>query len=238
MIDTSTNKGRIVAALLRVATHKRWHDVSLLDVAEEAGISLLDLRKEFERKSQMLSSFGHMVDAEVIRKLPRRIPGQAPRDAIFEVVMARFDVLQAYKAALKMISEWGGIDGSLLKSLLRSQTAMLQAAGIDTEGPTGKLRVAGLAGVFTRTFAVWLDDSDPGMARTMALLDRQLRSGERTLTMVDNAFDSLHRFRDRMRQRSGTSHGSDRSASTASTSPPSSEPPMGDPMTPPVTPLM
>ena len=205
MIDTLTPKGRIVAALLKLSGERPWQDIAMIDVADAAGITLVDLRKEFERKAQMLSSFGYMVDAEVLRKAPRRSASQQPRDAIFEVVMSRFDALLPYKAALKSASDGGALDGSLFKSLMRSQTAMLQAAGINTDGPRGAVRVAGLAGVFARTFRTWLDDTDPGMARTMAFLDRQLRSGERTLTLVDSACDSARRFAQIFRTGSGAS---------------------------------
>lgn len=199
MIDTLSPKGRAVAALLRLAGERRWADISMLDIADAAGMTLIELRKEFQRKAEMLSSFGHMVDEEVLRKAPRRASAQAPRDAIFEVVMSRFDALAPYKAALKSASDGGALDGSLLKSLMRSQTVMLQAAGVDTEGPGGAVRVAGLAGVFARTFRIWLDDTDPGMARTMAALDRQLRSGERTLSFVDGLCGSARRMGDMFR---------------------------------------
>ena len=216
MIDTLTPKGRIVAALLKLAGEQRWQDIAMIDIADAAGMTLVDLRKEFERKSQMLSSFGYMVDAEVLRKAPRRPASQPPRDAIFEVVMSRFDALLPYKAALKSASDGGALDGSLFKSLMRSQTAMLQAAGINTDGPRGAVRVAGLAGVFARTFHAWLADTDPGMARTMAFLDRQLRSGERTLTMLDSACDSARRFAQILRPGSRAS----------TTQPPASPPPV------------
>jgi ubiquinone biosynthesis protein COQ9 len=215
MIDQLTAKGRIVAATLRLAAERKWSDVAMLDIAEAAGMSLVEVRKEFERKSQILSSFGYMVDEEVLRKAPRRPSAQAPRDAVFEVVMSRFDALQPYRAALKSVSDGGGLDGSVLKSLMRSQTAMLQAAGVNTEGPGGAVRVAGLAGVFTRTFHAWLDDTDPGLARTMATLDRQLRSGERTLTMFDGACDSVRRFGDMLKPGNKT---------TTTTTPPTSTP--------------
>lgn len=194
MIDPLTPKGRIVSALLRLAGERKWADVSMPDIADAAGMPLVDLRKEFQRKSQMLSSFGRMVDDEVLRKAPRRLASQTPRDAIFEVVMSRFDVLAPFKAALKSAADGGALDGALLKSLMRSQSAMLQAAGVNTEGPEGALRVAGMAGAFARTFHTWLDDTDPGMARTMAFLDRQLRSGERSLAFIDGACDQARRF--------------------------------------------
>lgn len=201
MIDTLSPKGRIVSAMLKLAAERKWSEVSLADIADAAGVTLLELRREFTRKAEMLSSFGYMVDEEVLRRAPRRTGDSNHRDAVFDVVMSRFEVLQPYRAALKSASEGGALDGSVLKSLLRSQTAMLQAAGVDTEGPSGAIRVAGLAGVFTRVFAVWLDDTDPSMARTMAALDRQLRSGERTLSFVDGACDSLRQMGEMFRPR-------------------------------------
>ncbi len=199
MIDTLSPKGRIVAALMRLAAERKWQDVAMADIAESAGMTLVEVRKEFTRKAEMLSSFGYIVDEQVLQRAPKRPTAQAPRDAIFDVVMSRFDVLQPYKAALKSASDGGALDGSVLKSLMRSQAAMLQAAGVDTEGPGGGLKVAGLAGAFTRVFNVWLDDTDPGMARTMASLDRQLRSGERTVQFVDSTCASLNRMRDTLR---------------------------------------
>ena len=199
MIDITNPKGRIVAALMRLAAERKWRDIAMIDIADAAGITLLELRKEFERKGQMLSSFGYMVDAEVLRKSPRRQPNQTARDAIFDVVMSRFDALAPYKAAMKSAYDGGALDASLLKSLMRSQTIMLQAAGIITEGPPGQIRVAGLASVFTRTFHTWLDDTDPGMARTMAFLDRQLRSGERSLEFLGGLCSTARRFTDILR---------------------------------------
>ena len=48
----------------------------------------------------------------------------------------------------------------------------------------GLFRAQGLALVWARVMRVWLDDEDPGLARTMAALDKRLREAER---MVDPA---------------------------------------------------
>jgi hypothetical protein len=62
---------------------------------------------------------------------------------------------------------------------------MLQAAGIGTDGAVGALRVTGLAVTYAGVFRVWLDDDDPGHAKTMAALDRRLRRGERALSGLE-----------------------------------------------------
>ena len=64
---------------------------------------------------------------------------------------------------------------------LNSQRFMLAAAGIDTEGPLGALKLQGAVLVYANTMRTWLDDDDPALAKTMARLDRELRRGERVL---------------------------------------------------------
>jgi hypothetical protein len=107
--------------------------------------------------------------------------------------MTRFDVLAPYKAALKSMHAAGGADLSLAGPFLASMRWMLEAAGIGSEGHAGRLRMAGLASVYAGVFRVWLDDDDPGHARTMAALDRRLRRGERTLRNAEQVGSLIHR---------------------------------------------
>lgn len=189
MIDETTDKGRIIAAAMRLAAERPWGRITLLDIAERAGLKLVDLKAHFASKSAILSAFTRAIDDDMLQRTPARSEGQAARDAIFEVVMSRFDALAPYKASLRSILQPGGAppDPALARSFLCSQHWMLQAAGVSTEGPGGLARIAGLGSVYASVMRTWLDDDDPGHARTMAALDRRLRSGERTLRVVDDA---------------------------------------------------
>ena len=64
---------------------------------------------------------------------------------------------------------------------------MLEAAGIDSEGQAGQLKIQGLVFAWSRVLAVWLKDDDPGLAPTMAALDRELARGETLAARVDDA---------------------------------------------------
>ena len=185
MLDLTTMNGRIVAAALKLAGECPWSDVTLTDIAKAAQVSLLDLRRAFGSKAEILTTFVRAVDDEVLARAPERTSEQGPRDALFEVIMSRFDVLAAYKSALKSIAGSWPADPSLLSALASSQAWMLRAAGISAEGLDGQLRAAGLGAVYASVFRTWLDDDDPGLARTMAALDRRLRRGERTLSSLD-----------------------------------------------------
>ncbi len=185
MLDLTTTRGRLVSAALKLAGERPWREVTLADIAVAAQVSLVDLRRDFGSKGEILAAFVRAVDDEVLASAPERTADQPPRDALFEVIMRRFDLLAPYKPALKSIAEAWPADPALLNALAASQAWMLRAAGVSPEGIEGQLRAGGLGTVYAATFRTWLDDDDPGLARTMAALDRRLRRGERTLSMLD-----------------------------------------------------
>ena len=179
MLDQSIRKGRILAAALVCAAMKSWGDVTLLDIAEGADLPLSELRAEFATKTDIIAALLRAVDDEVLKRAAKRGEGQEKRDLLFDIIMTRFNVLGSHKAALKSIHASGAADFALAGPYLYFQHWMLQAAGIGTDGAAGALRVAGLGVAYASVFRVWLEDDDPGLAKTMAALDRRLRGIER-----------------------------------------------------------
>ncbi|HWB44311.1 MAG TPA: TetR/AcrR family transcriptional regulator [Hyphomicrobiaceae bacterium] len=194
MIDQTTQKGRVLNAALACAAQKDWAKITLLDIAEAANLRVVDLRDEFNSKESILAALLRAVDDEVLKQAPHRTKDQDPRDALFDVIMTRFDVLAPHKAALKSIYASGAADFALAGPYLASQHWMLQAAGIGTDGPLGGLRVSGLAVIYASIFRTWLEDDDPGLARTMAALDRRLRRGQSALRTIEQVGDAAYRL--------------------------------------------
>lgn len=185
MLDLSTPKGRIIAAALRLAGERPWRDVTLTDIAKAADVNLNEVRRDFDSKAEVLAAFVRAVDDEVLARAPKRAAGQSPRDAIFDVVMSRFDVMAPYRPALNSIAATWTLEPALLRALSQSQAWMLRAADIQADGLDGQLRATGLGAVYGSVFRTWLKDDDPGLARTMAALDRRLRRGEEMLSSID-----------------------------------------------------
>ena len=194
MLDMTTPRDAIIAAALRLAAERPWGQLTLAEIAQAAGTTLLGLKKEFASKGEILAAFTAAVDDEVLVRAPHRTPGQPARDALFEVVMCRFDVLAPYKAALRSVAEGAMPEPVQVRPLLVSQRWMLEAAGVASDGPEGSLKIAGLAAVYASVFRTWLADDDPGHARTMAALDRRLRRGERALGRVEALCSGVARF--------------------------------------------
>lgn len=198
MFDDFSKRSKAVRAAIDLAKERSWGDITLIGVAQAAGLDLADLRREFSCKSDIVRAFQKEVDAEVLAKAKPAGESQSPRDRLFDMLMTRFEVMQPYKPALKRISSYlccrPGESAALLCSSLASQYWMLAGSGAKLDGPGGALRVAGLASVYAKVFQIWLDDPSPSLDKTMAALDQRLARGERMLSAVDQACADMCRL--------------------------------------------
>jgi ubiquinone biosynthesis protein COQ9 len=198
MFDDFSKRSKAVQAALDLAKERSWGDIGLTDIAQAAGLSLADLRREFACKTDILRAFQAEIDAEVLAK-PRAGGGTSTaRDRVFDIVMARFEAMQPYKPALKRISSYlccrPGEAAPLLCSSLVSQYWMLEGAGAKLHGPGAAVRVTGLAAIYGKVFRVWLGDDTPSLDKTMAALDKRLGRGERMLSGVEGLCTDLCRI--------------------------------------------
>jgi hypothetical protein len=68
--------------------------------------------------------------------------------------------------------------GAMAPVFQRSMERMLDAADLDSSGPKGRLRAAGLSLVWIRAVNVWSKDHSEELGPTMAALDRALERAE------------------------------------------------------------
>jgi AcrR family transcriptional regulator len=180
---------RIVEALLALAAEKPWNEVTLEAIAGRAGVSLATLRAAFDGRVAVLREFVRGVDEKVLASIDPDLREEAPRERLFDVLFARFEQLAQHRQAIRNIGRAAGRDPLLTLELngivTISMAWMLAAAGVSSTGPGGLFRAQGLALVWARVMRVWLDDDDPGLARTMAELDKRLRQAERTIIRLD-----------------------------------------------------
>jgi hypothetical protein len=107
-------------------------------------------------------------------------------DRLFEAVMARLEAMEPHRAALIAIARSEGML-ALAPRLPRTAKALLEAAGIDTGGVRGVLRLAAMTGVWTRVVQVWRDD-EGALNRTMAEIDTQLKEINQRLGRLGAGF--------------------------------------------------
>lgn len=225
MLDDTKPKDRLVAAALRLAAERPWNDVSMHDIAEAARCTLADVRREFPSKGAILAAFTRKVDDALLERATKPKADAPARDRLFEVIMSRFDVLAPYKAGLKSIAAAKPMDLAIIKKAFASQAWMLHAAGIATDGPLGPVRVAGLASVYASVLETWLADDDPGLAKTMAALDRRLKRGEQAMDTLTGLCKTACSIAERL-----TGLGRKESGKAASTASPATDPTDNEPL--------
>lgn len=190
MFNDKSKRGKIVQAAMRLAEREGWRRITLADIAREAGVSLAAMHRRFGSKTAVLAAFVDAVDNAMLKKAGTPDMDAPARDRVFEVVMTRLDVLKPYKGAIARIrSDCRCMPGpgSARMACVALNTAqwMLTAAGIRVSGGKGCVRTTGLLCVYNRVVDIWLRDDTPDQARTMAALDRELRSGERQLKWLE-----------------------------------------------------
>jgi AcrR family transcriptional regulator len=203
------DRDKIVAAFLALLAEKRIEKIGLAEIAETAGVPLAQLRDEFASTLAILAAHLKAVDRAVLAEDVSDMEEEPPRERLFDVLMRRLEILaphrEAVRSLLRSITRNPPLAVALNGLAVRSQQWMLTAAGINASGPRGMMRAQGLALLFGSVLRTWVRDDDPGLARTMAALDRALARGQRFVGLLDDLCrvpSRICRLRGRRRRRS------------------------------------
>ncbi|HYA07407.1 MAG TPA: TetR/AcrR family transcriptional regulator [Xanthobacteraceae bacterium] len=186
----TSDRDKIIAAFLELLAAERIEQIGFAEIAETAGVSLSQLRGEFSSTLAILAAYLKSVDRAVLAGDSADLADEPARERLFDVLMRRLEVLGPHREAvhslLRSVRRNPPLALALNALAVRSQQWMLTAAGIKASGPRGMMRAQGLALLFAAVLRSWVDDEDPGLARTMAALDRALGRGQRLAGLVDD----------------------------------------------------
>jgi AcrR family transcriptional regulator len=187
-----SERERIIDALMALLAEKPIEQIGLAEIAKRAGVSLSNLRDAFSATLAILAAHMKAIDRAVLAGGDDDMAEEPPRERLFDVLMRRLEILAPHKAAVRSLLRSAARNPGLAFALnglaVRSQQWMLTAADIGAAGPRGMLRAQGLALLFTQVLRTWVHDDDPGLARTMAALDRALARGQRWSGFLDDLF--------------------------------------------------
>ena len=202
--DERSERERIIDAFMALLAEKSIEQIGLAEIAKGAGVSLSELRGAFGSTFAILAAFVKQIDRAVLAGDDADMAEEPPRERLFDVLMRRIELLAPHKAAVRSLMRSAvrnpGLAVALQGLALRSQQWMLTAADIGAAGPRGFVRAQGLALLFASVLRTWVDDDDPGLARTMAALDRALARGQRWSGLLDELC-RISAFACRMRSR-------------------------------------
>ena len=184
---SATRSSRPCSQLL---ADKPFEAIGLADIAGRAGVSLAQLRGEFASTLAILAAHMKATDRAVLAEDLSDMAEEPERERLFDILMRRLEALAPHREAIRSLLRSARRNPPLAVALnglaVRSQQWMLTAAGIGASGPRGMIRAQGLAMLFGSVLRTWVDDDDPGQARTMAALDRALARGQRFAGFLDD----------------------------------------------------
>lgn len=185
-----TDRGKIIEAFMDLLGEWPFEQIDFNDIAARAGVSLADVRGEFGSKLAILAAYIKDIDREVLASDRSDMADEPARERLFDVLMRRLEALEPYKDAIRSLLRSArsnpGLAAALNNMAVRSQQWMLAAADAPSAGTVGLIRAQGLSLMFAQVLGTFVDDDDPGHARTMARLDRALSRGEWWANALDN----------------------------------------------------
>jgi AcrR family transcriptional regulator len=183
-------RGRIIDALMALAGEEQFEHISISAICAKAGVSLADFRDFFPSKGAVLAGFSKRIDRIVLDGHSEDLAKEEAKERLFDVLMRRLDAMSPYREGLREIGQWLRRDPlsalAVNRVVVNSMRFMLEAAGIDSEGGAGAVKLQGLSLAWARVVNVWLDNDEPEFSKTMAALDRELTRGERIVGKVES----------------------------------------------------
>jgi len=187
---TGGERQRIIRAFMQLLAEKPIEQVSLTDIAKRASVTLARLRAEFDSTLSILAAQMKEIDRAVLDGIDKDMAEEPPRDRLFDVLMQRLEMLAPYKGSVRSLMHSALCNPGLALALnglaVRSMRWMLTGAGISTDSGIRAFRAQGLALIFAQVLRAWVDDDDPGLAPSMAELDRGLTRGQSWSRLLDD----------------------------------------------------
>ena len=183
-----TGDAAFVGAFFRVIARDGWRRTTMAAAAQEAGLSLTEARGRFATSAAVLRRFGQLADQAALEGAVTDGPA---RDRLFDLLMRRFDALQAQRdgvlALLRAMPSDPATALVLACSTRNSMRWMLQAAGVPATGIFGELRINGLIAVWLWAARAWERDGSDDLTGTMAALDVALLRAEQAASWLNGS---------------------------------------------------
>lgn len=178
---------RGLLAALELAATRSWDSLTLSDIAAAAGLELNDFHGVASK-----TSLGEAVEPWFDKAMSGEgiDTTDSPRERLFDVIMLRFEAMEPHRQGLLTLMDWRERNPVQLAKLLAARKASadwaLVSAGLDggEQMIPGDVRAVAVAYVMGKVERAWRKETDPGFARTMSALDKELRDLESRTKMV------------------------------------------------------
>ena len=169
---------KIAENTLEILMKKSWNSISLGQVLKNVKVKKNYIKTKFD----LLKPISKYVDCLLINNT-KSLEISSTKDMLFEVLMARFDILEANRKAFieiyKILKKNPQEFIKLLPIFLESMIITAELSKYNVNGLKGAIRLKGLMFIYFISFFQWMDDKESSLEKTMTALDKNLDQAEK-----------------------------------------------------------
>ena len=177
------NKDKIKIALktLKLLENISWKNIQIEDILEKKNKNIFKNKKEFLININLYFDY-------LLKKNVSNLEKSSTKDMLFEVLMARFDILNLHRKSVKGLIKYFLANPqefiSLLPSFVESIILISSLADINVNGIKGAAKIKIIFLLYVLTIFVWNNDDSPSLEKTMTSLDKYLNQIDKFVKLI------------------------------------------------------
>ena len=172
------NKNKIFLAkkTLQYLEKKKLRDINLKNFLSNTKVPNMN------NKIDLILNINDFFDFQLKKNLVN-IEKSSQRDMLFEIMMARYDILNEHRVSVKniinhFISRPQGVL-KLIPKLIESKILIATFANINLSGIQGVIKIKIIFALYYTTLFTWFNDENESLEKTMSVLDKYLNNIEK-----------------------------------------------------------
>ena len=172
------NKISLAKKTLQYLEKKKLRDINLKNFLSNTKVPNIN------NKIDLILNINDFFDFQLKKNLVN-IEKSSQRDMLFEIMMARYDILNEYRISVKnIINHFISRPQNALKLIpksVESKILIATFANINLNGIQGAIKIKIIFALYYLTLFTWFNDENASLEKTMSVLDKYLNNIEKVL---------------------------------------------------------
>ena len=174
-------KIKIAKKTLKLLENSSWEKITLLKVLEK------QKDKSIKNKNDLLININRYFDF-ILKQNLVKLEKSTAKDMLFEVLMARLDILNQYRGSIKNLLKYFSSNPhkfvKLLPSFGDSIILISSLSNIDVSGVKGIAKIKAIFLLYVIIIYTWNKDETESLEKTMTTLDKYLNNLEKIFKLI------------------------------------------------------
>jgi len=170
------NKISLAKKTLKYLEKNKFRDINLKNFLSSTKV------REINNKIDLILNIVDFFDF-LLKKNLVNIEKSSQRDMLFEIMMARYDILNEYRISVKnIINHFMTRPQDVLKLIpksVESKILIATFANINLSGIKGVIKIKIIFAIYYITLFSWFNDENESLEKTMSVLDKYLNNIEK-----------------------------------------------------------